>query len=68
VASILMRRVRVQGVLVGSRDDFEAMNRAIAEHRLRPVVDRVFPFDEARQAFEHLAAGRDLGKVCIRID
>jgi NADPH:quinone reductase-like Zn-dependent oxidoreductase len=68
VASILMRSVRVQGVLVGSREDFAAMNRAIAHHSLRPVVDRVFPFEEARGAFEHLAAGRHLGKVCIRID
>lgn len=67
VASILMRRVRVQGVLVGSRSDFEAMNRAIDHRGLHPVVDRVFPFDEAREAFEYLAAGRHLGKVCVRI-
>lgn len=67
VASILMRRVRIQGVLVGSRDDLEAMCRAIGHHRLRPVVDRVFPFEEAHAAFEHLAAGRHFGKVCVRV-
>lgn len=67
VASILMRQVRIQGVLVGSREHFEAMNRAIAQHGLRPVVDRVFPFPEAPEAFRHLAAGRHLGKVAIRI-
>jgi len=67
VASILMRSIRVQGVLVGSKQHFEAMNRAIVQHRLSPVVDRVFPFAEARQAFEHLAAGRHFGKVVVRI-
>lgn len=67
VASILMRQVRIQGVLVGSREHFEALNRAVAQHRLRPVVDRVFPFAEAPEAFRHLAAGRHLGKVSIRI-
>ena len=67
IIPILMRGVRIQGVLVGSRDHFEAMNRAIEAHGVRPVVDRTFPFDEAREAFEHLAAGRHLGKVCLRI-
>ena len=64
---ILMRGVRVQGVMVGHRAGFEAMNRAIDAHQLRPVVDRVFPFAEAREAFAHLASGRHLGKVVIRI-
>lgn len=67
VASILMRSIRVQGVLVGSREHFEDMNRAIAQHGLRPVVDRVFPFAEAAGAFRHLAAGRHFGKVAVRI-
>lgn len=67
VASILMRRIVVEGVLVGSGEDFEAMNRAIAHHRMRPVVDRTFPFDEVPEAFAHLAAGRHFGKVGVEI-
>jgi NADPH:quinone reductase-like Zn-dependent oxidoreductase len=67
LTSILMRRVRVQGILVGSRESFEAMNRAIALHRLRPVIDRVFPLAEARAAFEHMAAARHFGKIVIRL-
>jgi len=66
ILPILMRGVRIQGVLVGSRAHFEAMNRAIEAHELHPVVDRTFPVTEAREAFEHLAAGRHLGKVCLR--
>jgi NADPH:quinone reductase-like Zn-dependent oxidoreductase len=63
----LMKNVRVQGIYVGSRDMFEAMNRAIALHRLQPVVDRVFPRTAAREAFHHLESGAHLGKVCIRV-
>ncbi len=65
---IFMQRVRVQGILVGDRDSFEAMNRAIAQHRLRPVIDRVVPLAEARAAFELMAAGGHFGKICIRVD
>jgi NADPH:quinone reductase-like Zn-dependent oxidoreductase len=64
---IFMQRVRVQGILVGDRESFEAMNRAIAHHRLRPLIDRVFPLAEARAAFEHMAEGRHFGKVVVRV-
>ncbi|MBN1947649.1 MAG: NAD(P)-dependent alcohol dehydrogenase [Bradymonadales bacterium] len=67
LTSILMRGVRVQGLLVGSREGFEAMNRAIASHQIRPVVDRVFPFEQAGEAFSYLASGRHFGKVCIAV-
>lgn len=66
LVQILMQNVRVQGILVGSRDTFESMNRAIAQHEMRPVIDRVFAFDEARRAFEHMASGSHFGKICIK--
>jgi NADPH:quinone reductase-like Zn-dependent oxidoreductase len=64
---ILMKGVRVQGIFVGSRAMFEAMNRAIALHQLRPVVDRVFPFAEVRQALRHMESAAHFGKICLRI-
>jgi NADPH:quinone reductase-like Zn-dependent oxidoreductase len=64
---VLMKNVRIQGIYVGSREMFEAMNRAIAAHQLHPVVDRVFPFDQAPEAFRHLESGSHFGKVCIRL-
>lgn len=64
---VLMKCLRVQGIYVGSREMFEVMNRAISLHRLRPVVDRVFPFYQARAAFEHLKSGAHFGKVVIRM-
>jgi NADPH:quinone reductase-like Zn-dependent oxidoreductase len=45
---------------------FEALNRAIAFHGLHPVVDKVFPFTEAAEAFRYLARGAHFGKVCVR--
>jgi NADPH:quinone reductase-like Zn-dependent oxidoreductase len=55
-------------VAVGSRSQLSAMCRAIALHRLRPVIDRVFPFDDAPAAFAYYAAGHQFGKVVIAID
>lgn len=65
---IVMRYLRLQGITVGSRDGFEAMARAIALSRLRPVVDRVFPFDQVPAAFAAFDAEKPFGKLCIRID
>lgn len=62
---ILMRNVRVQGVFVGHARSFEAMSRAITEHGLRPVVDRVFGFERVPEAFARLEAGAHFGKICI---
>lgn len=67
IRPVLMRGVRIQGVFVGSKETFQSMNRAIAHHRLEPVVDRVVPFDDAPAAFEHLASGEHLGKVVVGI-
>jgi NADPH:quinone reductase-like Zn-dependent oxidoreductase len=64
---ILMKNIRVQGIYVGSRDMFEAMNRAVALHKLRPVVDRVFPFAEAREALKYMESAAHFGKIVLRV-
>jgi NADPH:quinone reductase-like Zn-dependent oxidoreductase len=53
-------------VPAGSRAQFMAMNRAIAATGMRPVIDRVFPFDETPAAFRYYDATRPFGKVVIR--
>jgi NADPH:quinone reductase-like Zn-dependent oxidoreductase len=65
-AAILRRHVRIQGIYVGSREMFEEMNRAIAQHRLSPVIARRFGFEQARAAYDYLASGAHTGKVVIR--
>jgi NADPH:quinone reductase-like Zn-dependent oxidoreductase len=62
---ILMRTIRLQGIFVGSRRMFEAMNRAIEVNQLRPVVDRVFAFEQAVEALHYLESGAHFGKVVI---
>jgi len=57
----------LRGIYVGSRQMFEAMNRAISAHRIEPVIDRVFKFEEAADAYRHLKSQAHLGKVVIRI-
>jgi NADPH:quinone reductase-like Zn-dependent oxidoreductase len=65
-AAILMKNVCVQGIYVGSREMFAAMNQAIALHKLRPVVDRVYPFHEVPEALKYMESGSHFGKICIR--
>jgi len=63
---VVTRQVRLQGVSVGHRDSFEAMLRALDAHRIRPALDRVFPFEALKDALAHLRSGAHFGKVCIR--
>lgn len=67
VIPVLMQQVRLQGILVGSREGFEAMNRAIAAHELHPVVDRVVPFADALEAFRAMERAEHVGKICIAV-
>jgi NADPH:quinone reductase-like Zn-dependent oxidoreductase len=67
IASILHKQVRLQGIYVGSREDFLAMNRAIGLLGLRPAISEVFPFGEARQAFERMESGAHFGKIVVQV-
>ena len=60
------RGITFGSISVGSRSDFEAMNRAIEMHRLRPVIDRTFPFAEAKEAYRHFEGRGHFGKVVIK--
>ena len=62
---ILRRNLRVQGLYVGSKQMFESMNRAIAAGGLEPVIDKVFPFAEAKEAYRHLKGQSHFGKIVI---
>lgn len=64
---VLMKTLRIQGIYVGSVEMFESMNRAIALNALKPVIDRVFPFEQAADAYRYLESGAHFGKVVIRI-
>lgn len=64
---ILMGYLRLQGILVGHRASFEALNSFVAEHELRPEISETHPMDQARAGFELMARGGHHGKICLTI-
>ncbi|MGZ8331473.1 MAG: zinc-dependent alcohol dehydrogenase family protein [Rhodoplanes sp.] len=62
---LIAKYIRLQPVIVGNRDQFAAMLRAVEHHEVRPVIDRVFPFADLRAALQYLKSGRHFGKVCV---
>ncbi len=67
ISLMVMQQQRLQGTTVGSVEDLQAMADAIALNRMQPVVDRTFPFAEAKAAFVYMASGAHFGKVAIAI-
>jgi NADPH:quinone reductase-like Zn-dependent oxidoreductase len=65
--SVLMKAVRMQGILIGSRRMFEEMNSAIGGNRLKPVIDRTFAFKEASEALKYMESGSHFGKIVVRL-
>jgi NADPH:quinone reductase-like Zn-dependent oxidoreductase len=59
---------RLHGIMVGSRSMLDEVARFVGLHQIRPVVDRVFGFDDAPAAYRHLESGQHFGKVVIRFD
>jgi NADPH:quinone reductase-like Zn-dependent oxidoreductase len=62
---IFMKGIRMQGIFVGSREMFEAMNMFISEHDIRPVIDRTFEFDDLPAALHYMETGSHFGKIVI---
>lgn len=62
---MIMRHLRFQGITAGNRDSFEDMLAAMALHRTKPVLDKIFAFNELRLALEYMSSGSQFGKICI---
>ncbi len=65
--SLVGRNAGVTGIFVGSRAHFEALNAFLAKHAIRPVIDRVFPFESAEEAYAWMGTGSHFGKIVIRL-
>lgn len=63
--TIFGKNLRLIGISVGSRAQFEEMSAAIARNGMRPIIDRTFPFDAVPQALRHMEAAGHFGKICI---
>jgi NADPH:quinone reductase-like Zn-dependent oxidoreductase len=67
LTSLLHKQIRVHGIYVGSRAMFEQMNAAITKAKLHPIIDKVFPFNQAQEAFLHMQSASHFGKIVIRM-
>ena len=63
---LIFRQTTLCGIAVAPRSAFDRMNAFLDGHRIRPVIDHVYPFEQAREAYEHLARG-PFGKVVIKV-
>ena len=63
----LRRNVTLKGILNGPKDRFEEMVKFYEKNRIRPVVDKVFEFEQAKEALEYLYSGGHFGKVVVRV-
>jgi NADPH:quinone reductase-like Zn-dependent oxidoreductase len=68
ISLMVMQQQRLQGTTVGSIEDLQSMVNAIAQNKMKPVMDRSFPFERAKEAFAYMASGQHFGKVSIAID
>jgi NADPH:quinone reductase-like Zn-dependent oxidoreductase len=64
---LALKNATMSGIYVGSREDFLLMNAFIAEHKLKPVIDRTFDFAHALDAYRYLESGAHFGKVVITV-
>ena len=65
---VFWKQLTILGSTMGTREDFHGVYDLVASGRVRPVVDRVFPLEEAATAHEYVEAGRQFGKVVLAID
>ncbi|KAK4056813.1 hypothetical protein OIO90_002062 [Microbotryomycetes sp. JL221] len=65
---ILYTQAVVHGVVCGSRDMFENMNRASEAGKIHPVIDKVFKYEDTISAYQYLDAAQHFGKVCVSLE
>jgi NADPH:quinone reductase-like Zn-dependent oxidoreductase len=65
--ALMLNNATAAGIYVGSRADFEAMNRFIEQHHIKPVIDKTFSFEDAPAAFDLMESGNFFGKIVIRL-
>jgi NADPH:quinone reductase-like Zn-dependent oxidoreductase len=64
---LMLKGATLRGIFVGGKALFEGLLKAVVVNGIEPVIDTVFPFDEARAAYEHMHSAQHLGKIVIRL-
>jgi len=63
---VIFKQTKIQGIAVGHLNAFEQMNKAFDEYNIKPVIEKVYPFEQAVEAYQHLAKGA-FGKIVIKV-
>jgi len=64
--TIIFRAIKINGILVGNRDSFETLNLLLDQHKIEPIIDTVYSFEDAEKAYEHIERGA-FGKLVIKV-
>jgi NADPH:quinone reductase-like Zn-dependent oxidoreductase len=64
---IWWKQLTIYGSTMGTKEDFDGVYELVASGKARPVIDEVFPLEEARAAHERMEAGEQLGKIVLRV-
>ncbi|WP_428331509.1 zinc-binding dehydrogenase [Mucilaginibacter sp.] len=64
-AKIMSKQIRLQGIEVGSKEMFTRMNKALDVNQISPIVDKVYAFEDAREALSALEKGTHFGKIAL---
>ncbi|HUS96318.1 MAG TPA: NAD(P)-dependent alcohol dehydrogenase [Hyphomicrobiaceae bacterium] len=66
--TLMRKSITLRGIYDGSRQQFSAMNRAIIHHKLKPVINKTFTFEDAQSAYHYMRSGQHFGKLVITVD
>ena len=64
---IFWKQLSILGSTMGTAEDFAGVYELVASGRVKPLVDRVFPLEEAADAHRHLESGKQFGKVVLTV-
>ncbi|KAL1943206.1 hypothetical protein VTO73DRAFT_4281 [Trametes versicolor] len=64
---VLGKAAILRGILAGSREQFEKMNRLITSVKLRPVIDKVYAFEDLREGYERMDSQAHVGKLVVKV-
>jgi NADPH:quinone reductase-like Zn-dependent oxidoreductase len=65
---ILRKTLSVNGIYAGSGDMQVQLHNTLETNKIHPVIDRIFPFDKVRDAYEYMQSGKHFGKIVIQLD
>lgn len=65
---IFWNQLEILGSTMGSDEDFQLMTAFVNQHKIIPIIDKVYPFSEADLAFERMKTGQQFGKIIVHVD